>query len=173
MLVGIGTFLLMVAVVLLGNCNFTMQVAIGSSYVVLNGAFWTAAIINKKKFWDLSAYVWKDITPPDAQNAHSDNSEDPPSFTRTMWYALRETRKAGWVKISGAAPTTIQWDQWLKEAEENAVKGNRKWKAVDRKDSIVGETDSFPQAQTASLRDTAEQHAPAVMVPAPSTIPET
>ena len=108
MLVGIGTFLLMIAVVLLGNCGFTMQVAIGVSYVVLNGAFWTAAIINKKKFWDLSAYVWKDITPPDAQNAQSDNSEDPPSFTRTMWYAIRETRKAGWVKSSGAAPTTIQ-----------------------------------------------------------------
>jgi len=38
-LVGFGTFLLMVSVVLLGNCNFTMQAAIGVSYIVLNGLF--------------------------------------------------------------------------------------------------------------------------------------
>lgn len=42
--VALGTFLLMVSVVLLGNCNFTMQVAIGVSYILLNGTFWVSSL---------------------------------------------------------------------------------------------------------------------------------
>jgi len=49
-LVAIGTFLLMVSVVLLGNCNFAMQAAIGASYIVLNGAFWGSSLIRKGRF---------------------------------------------------------------------------------------------------------------------------
>jgi hypothetical protein len=37
-LVGLGTFLLMVSVVLLGNCNFTMQAAIGTTYSTYQGS---------------------------------------------------------------------------------------------------------------------------------------
>lgn len=51
LLVGFGTFLLMISVVLLGNCHFAMQAAIGVSYIVLNGAFWGASLLNKKRFW--------------------------------------------------------------------------------------------------------------------------
>jgi hypothetical protein len=72
-LVGLGTFLLMVSVVLLGNCNFTMQAAIGVSYILLNGAFWVTSLLKKDRFWDLSAYDVKDITPEDAKNADVDS----------------------------------------------------------------------------------------------------
>ncbi|TVY83643.1 hypothetical protein LSUE1_G002597 [Lachnellula suecica] len=89
-LVGLGTFLLMVSVVLLGNCGFTMQAAIGVSYICLNGLFWGTSLLKKDKFWNLSAYEFKDITPEDAKNAHrdsddmSDRFEGKASFTRTM-----------------------------------------------------------------------------------------
>lgn len=172
-LVGLGTFLLMVSVVLLGNCTFTMQAAIGVSYICLNGAFWATSLINKRQFWDLSAYQWEDITPEDAKNAHErrrpvdhNATGEPASFTRTMWYAIRETKKIGWIKKSGAAPTTPQWDKWLSMAEEEAVKGNRNWNAVEQQHMIVGQMDPIQSKDSAPI-DNAEQRAPAIEVPPP------
>lgn len=170
-LVAVGTFLLMISVVLLGNCHFAMQAAIGVSYIVLNGAFWAASLINKRKFWDLSAYVWHDITPLDAKNAHleqSDTISGKPSFTRTMWYAIRETKKIGWVRSGGAAPRTQQWEDWLVEAEKKAAKMERDWDAVAMREQIVGQSDAPQQAARAHETDSAEQHAPAIEIPAPA-----
>ena len=172
-LVAIGTFLLMISVVLLGNCHFTMQAAIGVSYIVLNGAFWAASLINKNLFWDLSTYEWKDVTPPDARNAHIQQGgslSGKPSFTRTMWYAIRETKKIGWVRSGGAAPYTAEWDKWLALADENAKAGVRNWDAVGQREGIVGHSDApqqAVQAAQADSKDTAEQHAPAMEIPAP------
>ncbi|TGO70171.1 hypothetical protein BOTNAR_0003g00650 [Botryotinia narcissicola] len=167
-LVGIGTCLLMVSVVLLGNCDFQMQISIGASYIVLNGAYWGVALMNKRRFWDLSSYEWIDVTPEDAQGANlqqdANDVEGRPSFTRTLWYAIRETKKIGWVKTSGAAPTTPKWEDWLRKAETAATSNNVNWDAVRQKDAIVGQSDSVPQAE-AAFKDTAAEHAPAVQVP--------
>ena len=170
-LVAVGTFLLMVSVVLLGNCHFTMQAAIGVSYIVLNGAFWAASLINKGKFWNLSSYEWEDVTPNDAKNAHLEQSgtlSGNPSFTRTMWYAIRETKKVGWVRSGGAAPHTPQWEDWLALAEKNATDGVRNWDAVGMRENIVGQSDAPQQAAKAHVEDTAEQHAPPFEIPAPA-----
>ncbi|KAG0648916.1 hypothetical protein D0Z07_4674 [Hyphodiscus hymeniophilus] len=167
-LVASGTFLLMVSVVLLGNCNFTMQAAIGVSYVVLNGLFWISALVEKRHFWDLSSYEWQDVTPDDAKNADIKQDDSPgghASFTRTMWYAIRETKKTGWVSRGGAAPRTPQWEEWLEAAERNAKDNIRNWNAVAERERIVGQAESVPQAKAATRRDTAEQHVPAVEVP--------
>lgn len=171
---GIGTFLLMVSVVLLGNCNFPQQLAIGASYIVLNGLFWGAALISKRKFWDLTLYDFNDVTPEDGQDAHlerpdSDDPEDRPSFTRTMWYAIRETQEIGWVKKSGAAPVTDEWDEWLKEAEKSAKMSDRKWKAVTAKDRMVGQTEETPCSPAApammnGINVPGGQHAPLIEV---------
>jgi hypothetical protein len=166
-LVAIGTFLLMVSVVLLGNCNFAMQAAIGASYIVLNGAFWGSSLIRKGRFWDLSNYDVVDDTPPDAADAHleqCDTVEGRPSFTRTMWFAIRETKKIGWVKRGGAAPKTDEWDEWLRLAEQEASNGNRAWNAVETRETVVGVAESTPQR---SAEDAAEQHVPAYEVPPP------
>ena len=171
-LVAVGTFLLMISVVLLGNCRFTMQAAIGASYILLNGLFWGLSFFEDGSFWDLSGYECKLITPPDALDAdktQSDTVEGRPSFTRTLWYAIRETEKVGWVRRSGAAPSTSQWDDWLKAAEENARNGKRDWHAVEEKENILTKTDSIPHANGACHKDTAEQHAPALEVPLQST----
>jgi hypothetical protein len=110
-LVGFGTFLLMVSVVLLGNCNFTMQAAIGVSYIALNGLFWGSSLVEKKRFWDLSSYDWEDITPKDALNAdvkQNDTLGGRPSFTRTMWYAIRETKDwVGQERRRGSLHTSV------------------------------------------------------------------
>ncbi|KAH6887552.1 hypothetical protein B0T10DRAFT_72807 [Thelonectria olida] len=166
-LMAIGTILLMLSVVLFGNCVWNSQIFIGGSYIVLNGLYWGLGMLPRSYFWDLSRYEWEDVTPPDAQNADAktnpnDQREGHPSFTRTLWYAIRETELTGWVGRSGAAPGTDQWKKWLKEAEENAKKGNRTWPSVERKDVIMKE----------NLRhgdeDTAAQHAPAVEVQGPA-----
>lgn len=140
MLVGLGTFLLMVSVVLLGNCKWEMQAAIGIAYIVLNGLFWAAALITKDLVWDLSLYHVEKVTPVDACEAENTQRPDDPegraSFTRTMWYAIRETGDVGWVYGTGAAPKTEKWDTWLATAKNNITAGHRAWRAVQAKDDM-------------------------------------
>ncbi|CAG8976139.1 hypothetical protein HYALB_00002420 [Hymenoscyphus albidus] len=139
LLVGTGTFLFMLSVALLGNCDFPMQAAIGGSYMLLNGLFWLISLANKKRFWDLGIYVVEERTPGDAQNAHvstGGGKEGVACFTRSMWYAIRETGRVDWVRRMGAAPDTPEWDAWLREAEEDAKKGNRGWEAVRRRGEL-------------------------------------
>lgn len=150
---GLGMVLLMVAIVLLGNCGWNSQVAIGGAYVLLNGMYWLVGLLPQKYFWDLdNRYVVKDVTPDDAKYADLETSKDPregtPSFTRTLWYAIRETPgRWAWVERSGALPNTEQWRKWLMEAVRAAKEGNRQWQAVGRKNEIMKE-----DSDDASLR---------------------
>ncbi|RYP45838.1 hypothetical protein DL768_007864 [Monosporascus sp. mg162] len=178
-LMGFGTLLLMVGVVLLGNCKWNSQIFIGAAYVTLNALYWCMSLIPKKYFWDLSRYVLRDVTPPEARNAHlttdpNDQREGVKSFTRTLWYAIRETKRTAWVERSGAAPSTPQWQLWLREAEEAANRGDKKWPAVARKDEIMKMkveeprwVGGLPLAQPTRPFDEAGQQAPAVEVQHP------
>ncbi|KAJ2898004.1 uncharacterized protein MKZ38_004222 [Zalerion maritima] len=141
-LMALGTFLLMVSVVLMGNCRWNSQVYIGGSYVLLNGLYWGMGMLDKKKFWDLNRYKVTEVTPEDSQLAHTttdrdDQREGVKSFTRTLWYAIRETRLTGWCTKSGAAPDTDTWREWLGEAEIAAKNGQRQWTAVERKNVLM------------------------------------
>ncbi|KAK8044585.1 hypothetical protein PG993_004609 [Apiospora rasikravindrae] len=171
-LMGIGTFLLMVSVILLGNCKWVTQVLIGASYVLLNGLYWIMGLLPKRLFWDLSRYTCEDVTPVDSRDAaeHANNGrEGVPSFTRTLWYVIRETQRTAWVERSGAAPSTAHWKAWLAEAEVAATQGRRDWTPVATKDDIMKLTDSEledrKKAQKGTFkRDPAEQVAPATEV---------
>lgn len=106
-----------------------------------------ASMIPKEHHWNLSRYEWTDVTPRDAR--HADRTTDPSdacdgfrSFTRALWYAIRETKSTRWAERSGAAPGTRRWRQWLREAEENARAGNRRWAAVRRRDHIFADDES-------------------------------
>jgi len=56
-MVATSTALLMVAIVLLGNCEWVMQAAIGASYIILNTAYWALPLLGSlRKNWDLSRY---------------------------------------------------------------------------------------------------------------------
>jgi hypothetical protein len=58
MLVGLGTLLYMVSVVLMSNCSWTMQVSLGVAYIILNGVYWALAMVPLSWYWDLpSRYV--------------------------------------------------------------------------------------------------------------------
>jgi hypothetical protein len=169
-LMALGTVMLMLSVVLLGNCTWNMQIFIAASYIVLNGLYWAMGLLPKEYFWDLSRYTWEDATPEDALGAHdttdpNDPREGAKSFTRTLWYAIRETKRTGWVERSGAAPGTPQWKQWLREAEQAANDGDRTWPAVARKNVIMkgdgkDPEDSSGRRPSTAVPDPAEQHAP-------------
>lgn len=165
---GLGMVMLMMSVVLLGNCGWNSQVFIGGSYIMLNGLYWLMGLLPHSYFWDLSRYEMRDITPEDARGADrttdpNDPREGTPSYTRTLWYAMRETKQGAWVERSGAMPGTAQWKEWLKEAVTEARKENRKWEAVKRKNDIMKQGVS----DTASLVDEAEQRASWVEVQPP------
>lgn len=141
LLMALGTAMLMVAIILLGNVGFEGQTMIGASYLLLNMAYWLASMVDKEYFWDMSRYEWSDVTPRDARHASRTTNPDDEcdgykSFTRTLWYVIRETKDTRWARRSGAAQGTQRWKQWLREAEENARLGNRRWAAVRRKDDI-------------------------------------
>lgn len=187
-LMAVGTMLLMVGVVLLGNTKFNAQALISGSYILLNGSYWLLGMIPKRYFWDMSRYEWNDITPEDARNADKtspppfsstsssssssssssqDDAECFPSFTRTLWYAIRETHgQTGWVERSGTAPGTAQWRQWLREASDHAKRGDRAWAAVARKNAIMEEAVRGPNTPLGThdddvpRTDPAEQRAP-------------
>lgn len=172
---GLGMVLLMVSVVLLGNCGWNSQVLIGGGYICLNGLYWMMGLVEEKRFWDVDRrYTVRDVTKEDSKGAHAfpegkdkwekDRLEDDeiPSFTRTMWYAIRETKgQVAWVKRSGAMPKTKQWKRWLEEAQKMAEKGERGWKAVRRKGEIMREE---------GAEDDAEQMAPAQEVQRRGTV---
>ncbi|QPH10961.1 hypothetical protein C2857_002493 [Epichloe festucae Fl1] len=102
-LMALGTMLLMLSVALLGNCTWELKVFIGASYILLNGLYWGLGMMPRSYFRDLSRYEWTDVTPDDAGSAHkvtraADQREGNPSFTRTLWYAIRETGLTGRVE---------------------------------------------------------------------------
>ncbi|KAJ4293850.1 hypothetical protein N0V88_005364 [Collariella sp. IMI 366227] len=120
-------------------------------------------------------YDVRDVTPEDSKRA--DDTTDPddpregtPSFTRTLWYAVRETRHGAWVERSGAMPGTEQWKEWLTEAVDEAWKDNRQWEAVRRKNEIM--KDALDGSSPTGMRhnhpaDKAEQRAPLAEVQPP------
>ena len=158
-LVGFGTLNLMVAVVLLGNCSWAMQAAIGGAYLILNGAYWLVALLPPTWSWHLTAYeVVKngkkkgkkngEMLPDDDHpkrpahmfTAHVKSDALPPSYTRTLWYAIHcskdpDGNKSGeWLKNSGALPQTEAWQEWEKEALIHI--NDPEWDAVREKDKL-------------------------------------
>jgi hypothetical protein len=127
-LVGFGTFLLMVAVVLMGNCTWAMQAALGCSYIALNGLYWLAALLPPAWAWNLEAYEVK-IKP----------SETQASFTEALWCAIRATGDTTWVKTNRAAPESEAWNIWLQEAHANVQ--NKEWDPVGRLQKAMEITD--------------------------------
>lgn len=129
-LTGASTILVMISILLLGNCNWEMQAVIAVTYMVLNGLYWAISLLPKKWFWDLSRYEWRDITP----DHYRDTAASKHSYTRNLWYAIQATGDIAWVTSSGAAPKGKLWKDWLKSAYAN--RQNPKWDAVAEKDRL-------------------------------------
>lgn len=138
--VGIGMVTLIVAVVLMGNASWEMQIATGAVYLFLNIAYWGASLLPPDWFWDLSHYNVEEITPEDWIGTHEGKGKDSPSFTQTLWYAVQTTKNIDWVLSSGAAPKTKMWERWLQAAFEN--RDNPNWDAVGEKNRLMGQSHS-------------------------------
>jgi hypothetical protein len=138
-----GIMLLMLSILMLGNCSWHMQVLISAAYIFLNLFFWVAAFLPARRYWDMSRYIIETITPDDAKDAHhsseQNSREDAASFTRTLWYAIRETKHTSWATRGEIVPDIPMWKQWLQEAEEQAISGNRAWPFMKRRYEIVEE----------------------------------
>ncbi|KAI6353738.1 hypothetical protein MCOR25_008909 [Pyricularia grisea] len=181
-MMGLGTMMLMLSTVLLGNCSWYMQLFVGSSYICLNAMYWAMGMLPRSLFWDLSRYECNGETPLELQDAHlptekkqqqgggslvDDQYEGVPSFTRTLWYAIRATKKTGWVQRSGAAPMTEEWKEWLRQAEEAAQDEGTaaEWRAVHRMMEIiahqVGDQEATQRGSPVPVvDDPGRQHAP-------------
>lgn len=140
-LVGIGTLLVILSVLLLGNCSWTMQAVIAVVYIMLNALYWVASLFPPSWLWDLSRYDWVDTTPTHMKNADTTWEADVgPSYTRSLWFAIQATGEIDWVTVSGAAPGTKAWETWLKLAHANCCDGN--WDAIAEKDRLMEEARS-------------------------------
>ncbi|PGH04261.1 hypothetical protein GX51_03606 [Blastomyces parvus] len=107
-LVGVGTFLLMSAVILMGNSTWTMQAALGGTYVLLNGCYQIAALFPKGWHWNLIRYELEEIRSVDAQ-----------TYTQALWKAIYVSKFTDWVRVSGAAPNSEAWRAWIDLAGDN------------------------------------------------------
>lgn len=130
-LMGLGTLLLMMAVALMSNCTWDMQLALGISYILLNALYWGAAMLPADWHWNLDRYELRLELQVKLE-----------SYTEALWQAIKITGKDGtgyrregrysaaWVQISAAAPKTSAWNNWLKEAEESVNIGTDEWDAI-------------------------------------------
>lgn len=139
-LVGVGTVLFMVSVVLLGNCEWTMQAAIGAAFILLNGLYWGVALMPPALHWDMTRYTCEETTPLGLRNAHDPQHNGMnASFTRTLWYAIQHTREVKWIADADMAPKHTFWSEWMRQALQEARKGNPDWPAVEKKNELMKE----------------------------------
>lgn len=164
-LVGLGTVTLMVGVVLLGNCNWAMQAIIGVTYLILNGLYWIVSLLPPQWSWHIKAYkVELHKRLPDHmlrahERADMNDEDEPPSFTRTLWYAIQRSRSEKWIDICDAAPRTDAWKEWIKLALDNV--DNVNWPAIQEKNRIMAKyelmrregPDFDPRTHHVSARD--------------------
>lgn len=131
-LLGFSTVLLMASVLLFSNCKWTMQAATAVTYIVLNIMYWAIPMVmHERDTWDMSRYNFRRCL--DREPGYTKE----PSYTQTLWYAIRETREIGWVEHAKLAPNSPYWKMWLQEAKENI--DNEDWDPVEAKNTLMRE----------------------------------
>lgn len=110
----VGTLMLMLGVIFLANAKLQLQFCWGGAYIILNAAHWVAAALPQKLHWDLSCYsVEEEGVEPGPNNQ---------TFTDALFKAILFTKSKDWARIGKpAAPATKVWDEWLQEAEDQAL----------------------------------------------------
>lgn len=125
----VGTFMLMVGVVTLGNASTYLQFGFAGAYMTLNAAYWVVAALPSKVHWDLSCFQVLDQKfacdcreKPDKDIKGSDKHfvDHNETFTQALWKVIVATKDISWIKRSAAAPDTDAWSSWLLEAKAQA-----------------------------------------------------
>lgn len=136
-----STYLFLASLVLLSNCKWQTQLAFGCAWILSAVMSWAIAFFPLRHFWNLSSvYNVVPLYPVQSGNAHMPKpelrpTEVLPSYTRTLWYAIRETRSIEWVLPSGAVHYTPEWRYWLQQALEHV--DDIDWPAHAEKERIV------------------------------------
>lgn len=119
-----GTLFLMMGIVLMSNCSWSMQVTLGASYLALNVAYMFCALtpeVSRGWHWDLR---WVKVV--------RSSTVEAANYTDAIWHAIRTTKSVDWIKKANFVPATPNWDGWLNQAKENC--NNPNWDAVSAKD---------------------------------------
>ncbi|PLB48308.1 hypothetical protein P170DRAFT_456874 [Aspergillus steynii IBT 23096] len=120
-LIYVGTLFLMVGIVVMSNCSWTMQVTLGISYLALNVVYMFCALtpeVSRLWHWELRMI-----------DAVMNTTIQSSNYTEVLWHGIRATKSIEWIKKGGFAPATKAWDKWLDEAVRNCE--NPGWDAVD------------------------------------------
>lgn len=105
----VGGIALVGSIVLFGSAVWTIKAALAVTYTVLNLLYWIAAIPPVCLSWHIDLVV----SPPHI-TAHND------SLARCLWTTIYTTKKSEWVREH--IPETMAWDEWLPEAQDQALK---------------------------------------------------
>lgn len=156
-LISISTIMLMVAVVLLGNCSWTMQAAVGVAYIILNGIYWILSVFRApysplftilEERYDIKKSSKQDVVLESEKTRRGvvktlankallvDQHYNRPSYTRTLAYAIQATQDTRWVWETKAAPDTKAWREWVELAGINM--NDPAWNPVSAKDECMG-----------------------------------
>ncbi|PWY74819.1 hypothetical protein BO83DRAFT_16584 [Aspergillus eucalypticola CBS 122712] len=138
-LLACSTVLLMAAIILFSNCGWTMQIAVGVAYIILNILYFALALLmDPGEMWDLkSRYKVETV-----------RTAKPKNYTKALWEAIRETGEIAWVRNGGLAPSTTAWDIWLDEAKHNCGEKAAAWDPEEARDSLMK---AFTEESAASM----------------------
>ncbi|QDS75749.1 hypothetical protein FKW77_008533 [Venturia effusa] len=108
---------------------WTMQLALGVAYAVLNVAYWFAAVLtirDPELAWDFSWLGIEEVgrlkSPARDEGIAGEaegGTEQTNSFELGLFYAIRLLKSTKWVRETGAVPRTEAWDEWLHLAHEH------------------------------------------------------
>ena len=107
----IGGLMVLVGVVLLGNCSWTMQAATGSAYAILNVTYWLVTLLPERWTWNLNHW-----------SCETTAKHRTPSYIEALWTAMKYTRSTRWASQHGLVPHTSGWEEWLVEAQHQIDK---------------------------------------------------
>ena len=103
----LGGLMVLVAVVLFANCSsWAMQAAIGTSYAILNVAYWIVTVIPEAWSWDLRCFDVKELQEIERHR----------TFTAAVFAVIKFTRSVDWVRENQLLPKLDAWQTWLVEA---------------------------------------------------------
>lgn len=141
-LLACSTVLLMAAIILFSNCGWTMQIAVGVAYIILNILYFALALLmDPGEMWDLSRYDVKTVRTAKTRN-----------YTKALWEAIRETGEIAWVRKGGLAPSTDAWDRWLDEAKNNCGKNAALWDPERARDHLMSQASTEESATSMEIQ---------------------
>lgn len=160
----VGTFLLMIGVVSLGNASTYLQIGFAGAYMILNAGYWIVAALPAKVHWDMSCYEVRDqrfeLETKEKEYLQLDSFpkhfvEYNDTFTWALWKVIIATKDIDWVKKSAAAPQTEAWDAWLHEAKAQAEAAKTRTECIGGKEIKVWKVPNWdPQKEWGKIMAT-------------------